>query len=82
MTSHFRVTPDATACSVLSRYTREDLRAIARRLGVDRGRDKGDTARNLIASGKLIFGVTVAPKPTYTQFTGRLERTSFEETFK
>lgn len=36
----------------LSRFSRQELRDYASCLGVERGRSKEDTIRNLIASGK------------------------------
>lgn len=36
----------------LEKFTRDELREYAEGLGIERGQDKDDTIRNLLASGK------------------------------
>jgi hypothetical protein len=66
MESYFKVKSDLVVGDVLKRYTREDLRALAKTAGVRRGRDKLDTVRNLLGSGTLCFSVRVYQDPPTT----------------
>lgn len=60
MDSYFhKVMPDMSVGGVMFRFTRAELRAMARAAGVSTGRNKLDTVRSLIASGCLSFSVRV-----------------------
>jgi hypothetical protein len=43
---------------ILKSYTREELRDIAKNNNIKRGRDKVDTAKNIIDSGKFALKFT------------------------